>query len=206
MLKNIFSFPAKRSSAPKPLNASEASGGERSEHSQGINGAELAAQLLATPAPLMQLTLSEARVIVGYMSPRQFSEGTVLIQEADAQTTDYAMLLLEGEVTVETIVVSRTTPITAAVLGAGSLLGEMGLLDGQARSARCTATTEVRTAILTRGKLESLISEHPAVGAKLMVLISLRLAERLRDTADKLKLYTQLTQAMQQEIDRLIPT
>jgi CRP/FNR family transcriptional regulator, cyclic AMP receptor protein len=39
-----------------------------------------------------------------------------------------------------------------------------------------------------------------------MMAVSLRIAQRLRDTADKLKLYSQLTQAMQQEIDKLMPT
>lgn len=42
--------------------------------------------------------------------------------------------------------------------------------------------------------------ENPAVAAKLMLAVSLRIAERLRENADKLKLYVQLTQAMQQEI------
>jgi CRP/FNR family transcriptional regulator, cyclic AMP receptor protein len=50
------------------------------------------------------------------------------------------------------------------------------------------------------------MTEQPAIGGKFMMSISLRIAERLRDTADKLKLYAQLTQAMQQEIDRLMPT
>ena len=39
-----------------------------------------------------------------------------------------------------------------------------------------------------------------------MSAIALRIAERLRDTAEKLKMYTQLVQAMQQEIDHLMPT
>ncbi|NJM42845.1 MAG: cyclic nucleotide-binding domain-containing protein [Brachymonas sp.] len=132
--------------------------------------------------------------------------GTVFIQEGDKNNTDYMVLVLDGEVTVENIVVSRTTPVTTAVLGPGSLLGEMGIVDGEPRSATCTATMPVRAAIFTRSNLESLMNEHPSIGAKFMMSISLRIAERLRDTADKLKLYAQLTQAMQQEIDRLMPT
>jgi CRP/FNR family transcriptional regulator, cyclic AMP receptor protein len=179
---------------------------ERLLKTAGSDSAELAAQLLTAPAAMMRLSLDEARVVVSYMSPRLFPEGTVFIQEGDANNTDYMILVLDGEVTVESIVVSRTTPVTTAVLGAGSLLGEMGIVDGEPRSATCTATTKVRAAIFTRSNLESLIIEHPAIGAKFMMSISLRIAERLRDTADKLKLYTQLTQAMQQEIDRLMPT
>jgi CRP/FNR family transcriptional regulator, cyclic AMP receptor protein len=140
------------------------------------------------------------------MSPKLFDEGTVFIKEGDKNNTDYMILVLAGEVTVENIVVSRRTPVTVTVLGAGSLLGEMGIVDGEPRSATCTATTNVRCAILTRAALEELLTDQPAIGAKFMMAISLRIAERMRDTAEKLKLYVQLTQAMQQEIDRLMPT
>jgi CRP/FNR family transcriptional regulator, cyclic AMP receptor protein len=172
----------------------------------GSDSAELAAELLAAPDAMMRLSLDEARLVVSYMNPRKFPEGTVFIQEGDKNNTDYMVLVLDGEVTVESITVSRTAPVTTAVLGSGSLLGEMGIVDGEPRSATCTATTEVRAAIFTRTALETLITEHPAIGAKFMMSISLRIAERLRDTAEKLKLYSQLTQAMQQEIDRLMPT
>jgi hypothetical protein len=39
-----------------------------------------------------------------------------------------------------------------------------------------------------------------------MAAIALRLAERLRFTSDKLKIYTPLVQAMQREIDHRMPT
>ena len=179
---------------------------ERMLKTDGSDSEELAAELLASPGAMMRLSLEEARIVVSYMSPRKFSEGTVFIQEGDKHNTDYMVLVLDGEVTVESIVVSRTTPVTTAVLGAGSLLGEMGIVDGEPRSATCTATSDVRAAVLPRNALEQLITDQPAIGAKFMMSISLRIAERLRDTSDKLKLYAQLTQAMQQEIDRLMPT
>ena len=50
------------------------------------------------------------------------------------------------------------------------------------------------------------MNEEPHIGGKLMMAVSLRIAERLRETAEKLRLYSQLTQAMQQEIDKLMPT
>ena len=82
----------------------------------------------------------------------------------------------------------------------------MGLVDGEPRSASCTASSDLRCAILTRSDLEDLIDDDPRTGAKFMMSVSLRIASRMRDTADKLRLYSQLVQAMQQEIDRLMPT
>jgi CRP/FNR family cyclic AMP-dependent transcriptional regulator len=81
----------------------------------------------------------------------------------------------------------------------------MGLLDGEPRSASCTAMSTVRCAILTRAALNQLLDDDPRTAAKLMMAISLRIAERMRDQAEKLKLYAQLTQAMQEEINNLMP-
>ena len=173
---------------------------------EGSSSAELAAQLLIAPTALMQLTLDEAFTVVSYMTPRKIAEGTTFIKEGDDTDTGYLLLLLEGEVTVENIVVSRRTPVTVTVLGPGSLIGEMGLVDGQARIASCTATTDARCAVLSRAALEKLGQEDPKTATKLMFAVSLRIAERLRDTSEKLKMYTQLVQAMQQEIDHLMPT
>ena len=173
---------------------------------EGSSTAELAAQLLIAPTALMQLSLDEALVVVSYMIPRKIPMNTTFITEGDKKDTGYMVLLLEGEVTVENIVVSRHTPVTVNVLGPGSLIGEMGLVDGHARLASCTASTDVRCAVLSREALGTLSLEDPRTAAKLMFAVSLRVAERLRDTSLKLKMYSQLVQAMQQEIDHLMPT
>jgi CRP/FNR family transcriptional regulator, cyclic AMP receptor protein len=185
---------------------SEVTGSERMKAIEGSSSADLAATLLTAPTALMQLSEEEAKIVVSYMKPRKIPEGTAFIKEGDAQDTGYMLLVLDGEVTVENIVVSRTSAVTVNVLGPGSLIGEMGLVDGAPRSATCTATTNVRCAILSREALEKLMNDEPRIGGKLMMAVSLRIAQRLRDTADKLRLYAQLTQAMQQEIDRLMPT
>lgn len=173
---------------------------------EGSETADLAAKLLRAPSALMRLSQDEARVVVSYMQPELIQEGTAFIKEGDTRDTGFMVLTLDGEVIVENIVVSRVHPITVTVLGAGSLLGEMGLLDGEPRSASCIAGTDVRCAILTRESLQELMQDTPAVAAKFMMAVSLRIAERLRETADKLKMYAQLTQAMQEEIDHLMPT
>ena len=168
--------------------------------------AEMAAEMLAAPTALAQLTPDEAREVVSFMKPHKIAEGVTFIKQGDTKDTDFMLLVIDGEVTVESIVVSRTEPITVSVLGPGSLIGEMGLVDGEPRSASCTAVTTLRAAILTRAALNDLLDQNPRTAAKLLMAISLRIAERMRDSSDKLRMYAQLTQAMQQEIDRLMPT
>ncbi len=165
--------------------------------------AEQAATLLTAPTALLQLSLDDARVVVSYMNPRRFAAGTRFITEGDTDNTGYMVLILAGEVTVESIVVSRTEPATVNVVGPGSLVGEMGLLGDEPRSASCTASTDVRCAALTRTALELIIDQEPRIGAKLMLAICTRLSERLRKTSSQLKTYAKLARAMQQEIEQL---
>lgn len=174
--------------------------GSQSPSTHGSETADLAAELLIAPTALMQLTLEDARIVVGYMQPKKVAKGTVFISEGDTSDTDFMMLLIDGEVTVETIIVSREQPMTVTVLGRGSLVGELALLDGEPRYASCTAASNLRCAILTRQALEHLMADKPTVAAKLMLAVSLRIAVRLRENAEKLKLYVKLTQAMEQEI------
>lgn len=178
---------------------------ERKRDISGSTSADLAAELLCAPTALMQLSLDDARIVVTFMQPLRIKEGEMFIAEGD-ERTDFMVLVLEGDVTVESLVVSRVSPVTVTVLGPGSLIGEMGLVDGEPRSASCTAASDLRCAILSRDSLEDLMQDDPAVGAKLMMAVSLRIAVRMRETAEKLKLYAQLVQAMQQEIDTLMPT
>jgi CRP/FNR family transcriptional regulator, cyclic AMP receptor protein len=171
----------------------------------GSSAADRAAEMLHAPSALMQLSHQEARTVVAYMRPHKIAEGVTFIREGDTDETDFMLLVLDGEVTIETIVVSRTQPITVTVLGPGSLIGEMGLLDGAPRSASCTAMSDVRCAILTRDAMNQLLADEPRTAAKMMMAISMRIAQRMRENQDKLKLYAQLTQAMNEEINELMP-
>ncbi len=164
---------------------------------------ERAAELLTAPGALMQLALPEARVVVSYMTPRFIAADTTFIREGDAADHGFMALVLEGEVVVESITVSRTEPLTIKVLGPGSLVGEVGLVDKEPRSASCTASTDVLCAILTREALAALINEEPTIGAKLLLAIATNLAQRLRDNARKLRLYAKLAKAMHQEMEHL---
>jgi CRP-like cAMP-binding protein len=166
----------------------------------GVSGAELAAQLLSAPEALTGLSMEEARVVVRYMAPRFFPANTTFIREGDAGDSGFMALLIEGEVVVERVTVSRTEPVTIRVLGPGSLIGEIGLVDKEPRSASCTAGTDIWCAILTRDGVESMINRDPVVAARLLLGVSANIAERLRDTNRQLKLYARLATAMREEL------
>ena len=168
--------------------------------------AHRAAELLRSTHALIQLSEAEALTVVAYMELRRCAEGVAIIRQGHSGGEDgFMALVIEGEVTVEAVTVSRTEPHTVNVLGPGHLMGEMSLMDGEARSATCTASTEVRCAVLTREALEALMAEEPATASKLLSAVALRLSRRLREADSKLQLYSQLVLSMQQEINRLVP-
>lgn len=166
---------------------------------------EMAVELLHAPAALAQLSREDAHVVVSFMRICLIREGAVFIREGDTEHTGYMVLVLDGEVTVENIVVSRSEPVTVTVLGEGAVLGEMGLLDGSPRSVSCKATSDVLCAVLTRAELQRLFDQHPQVGIKFMTALCIRSSDRLRDLTGKLRRYVRLTQTLQEEIDRLLP-
>ena len=77
----------------------------------------------------------------------------------------------------------------------------MGVLDGAPRSATCSATTDVRAALLSRKALLKIINEDAPVAARLMLAISKRLSDRLREANRKIKTLRGLSRALQQELD-----
>ena len=171
--------------------------------SGSVSGPEMAARLLSAPQALTSLTLEEARVVVGFMSPRFYPSGTTFIREGDTGDSGFMALLVEGDVVVERITVSRTEPLTIRVLGPGSLIGEIGLVDKEPRSASCTASTDIWCAILTREAVEAMIQQQPRIAAQLLLGVSANIAERLRDTNRQLKLYARLATAMRDELTHI---
>lgn len=180
--------------------------GERRAAIAGSAAAHDAARWLRAPSALAQLNEEDALTVVGFMRPRRFDAGTTLIRQGETGDTGFMVLVLDGEVTVESQRSGRASPVTLSVLGPGSLIGEMALVDGEARSATCTASTDVSCAVLTRDALVALIAEQPTTGARLMTAIALRLAERLREASQKLQVTTKLVRTLQEQIDALMPT
>jgi len=185
-----------------------ASGADAAFHPRAIERfpelAHLAADLLRKPPALLGLSETDARQVVGFMQLLDYPKGATLLREYDSAATGYMLLVLNGEVSVETAAPGHVSEAVAiSALGAGSLLGEMALLDGEPRSTNCTAMSAVQCAGLSRQGLDELLTQKPQVAARLLAEVASIIANRLRALSDQLRLYAQLTASKQQEIDRL---
>lgn len=165
--------------------------------------AQRAAAMLCTPLTMLPLNADEAACVVAHMVLVHYPPRATVLREGDNQRASYLLLLLEGDVAVDTLGDPPTGTVDIGVIGAGSIIGEMALLDGAPRSATCTAVSTVQAAGLSRQGLERLIADHPQVAVKLLIGLASRIAERLRALADQLRVYAQLTARQQAEIDAL---
>ncbi|MGC1174912.1 cyclic nucleotide-binding domain-containing protein [Polaromonas sp.] len=130
-------------------------------------------------------TLGEAMLLI------RAQPGQILISEGDQG--DWMLLLLSG-----TVDVTKATPPAGddadapdtvsrlSVATEGAALGEMSMFDRDVRYATCTAIDTVEAAVLGRAAIGQLIRQHPGIGAKLMVKITQLLAQRLRNTSNRL--------------------
>ena len=160
-----------------------------------------AAALLITEGALVELSAADAREVVSYMRPERIKAGEVVIREGESTRNDFMALVLDGEVTVENSVAAAHDSMVVSILGPGSLIGEMGIIDGGPRSATCTASTALALAVLTREALTRLMDTHPSVAARLLLAMSKRIADHLRETNRKLMTFAQVSKALQQELD-----
>ena len=117
--------------------------------------------------------------MVCYTAPRH----GVLIREGDSG--DFLVILLTGKVDVIKQASDGSTKFIAAV-GPGASLGEMSLIDGQARFATCISTEPVDFAVLDRKALNEVLVSQPRLGNKLLLLLLQLMAKRLRDSGASL--------------------
>lgn len=103
--------------------------------------------------------------------------GTYLHQPANwtlmAETTpaDKAYVILSGSAEV------KRHGETVATVGAGDVIGEVGILEHRLRTAAVVSTTELEVVHFTRENLEKLVGDIPALAAALRATAEERLAD-----------------------------
>ena len=126
---------------------------------------------------------AEVLLLAHFMDVYQAPAGTEIIREGEGG--DFMLMLIEGKV--EVLKRDRwNTPQLIAVVDAGKTLGEMSMIDGEARFATCVAAEPTVLAVLDRENLARIIVEQPMLGAKILMELVLMLSQRLRSTSERL--------------------
>ncbi len=117
------------------------------------------------PSRLKLLAFTSERV--------HFEAGQRFFSQGDA--ADAAYLILEGEVAV--LLEGPQGAVRLALLGADALVGEMGILADQPRSATVTAETAATVLRIDRGVFLELLAQFPQIGIAVMRELALRLEQ-----------------------------
>jgi len=105
-------------------------------------------------------------------------DGTVLLQEGEEG--DHLLVILSGKVVVRKSDISGATH-SIAMVGPGSILGEMSLIDYEPRFASCIASGLTRFVVLSRTDLNEIMALHSRLANKFLIMLLQMMVNRLRD-------------------------
>ena len=115
----------------------------------------------------------DVAALVAISEPRQFDGGMMLVRQFDKSKD--LMIILEGAARVNTFSGDRIVE-----LGAGSVVGEMALLDDQPRSATVLSVKSTSVAFIAGDKLQELMRARPGVELALLRNLSRVLCSYIR--------------------------
>jgi CRP-like cAMP-binding protein len=137
--------------------------------------AKEAGDVLARNAVFAVLSQPRRKMLVDTGSPVQLAKGERLFARFDRADSAYA--ILSGEVEI-TLLGPDERSVFIARLGAGTVVGEMGVLDGVARAADATATRRTELWKIGARAVHDALTEEPGSALALLGV----LARRIRDT------------------------
>ena len=138
--------------------------------------------LIPKCALLENFSAAEVRMLAHFMEVYRAEPGFEVIREGEGG--DFMLMIVQGKVEVR----KRdrwNTPQLLATVGPGMTLGEMSMIDGEARFGTCIAIETTLVAVLDRENLARIIVEVPMLGAKILMELVLILSRRLRTTSQQ---------------------
>lgn len=133
-----------------------------------------AIELLGKVPLLSGLSETELERIAQVAVPRSYPKGARVFHEGDE--SDACYIVRSGEVRV-TREHSDGRAIALATLGAGEIVGELAMLDGEVRSASVEALSDVELIAVAARDMRGLLQRNPALTAKLVVALTRRVRE-----------------------------
>jgi SulP family sulfate permease len=134
--------------------------------------------ILADSPVLSGLGPEPLGVLASLALRRRYRAGAIVFREGDKG--DAAFFLARGRMDVLIDIPGSARRKRVSVLAAGSLFGELGLIDGRPRSATVRASEPSVCLVLPRSAVEYLERNRPDIILQLMRNVSVELAGRLR--------------------------
>jgi CRP/FNR family transcriptional regulator, cyclic AMP receptor protein len=129
------------------------------------------------------LSGKEIAMLSRYLHVCTAEAGSIIVQQGRREA--YLCLIIEGHVSVmKEGAIGGTKQIGSA--GAGRIVGEMSLIDGEPRSASVVADEPTTLVVLTGEGFSRLSDENARLAVKILLKISKLISQRLRQTSGAL--------------------
>lgn len=124
------------------------------------------------------LTDAECAIVQALLARRAYGKGEVVIKEG---STDRDLFLMSrGTASVKVELPGQGRQRRLASFAAGSVFGELALLDQQPRSATVTADEDAVCYVLSDAAFKALVRNHPSIAITLLTNLGRELSGRLR--------------------------
>lgn len=132
----------------------------------------------SAPVPLFltDASVEDWALVVGHCERRRFRAGEVVVRFGDVDRS--LLIVVEGNL--EAVAERRGRRRMLSPAPAGSVVGELGFLDGRPRSATVVATTDGELLRMSMTSFETLAAANPRLGRMVLFDLSRILAGRLR--------------------------
>ena len=118
-------------------------------------------------------------ILADWFKAYKIEIGTTIFKEGS--TTPILCIIVSGEVSIFKEV-SPFESIKIVDVRAGGVIGELGIIDGEAISASAVASKETIVLIMQREEFEQLVKSNGELGARLLWKIAAIISLRLRQT------------------------
>jgi CRP-like cAMP-binding protein len=115
----------------------------------------------------------ELRALANQMEERYYQRNEVIVWQGES--SDNAFLIKNGIVGISHLSPDRTSGQTLAYLKQGDILGEIGILESQTRSATATALSNVETLVLKRDQFLNLLQKYDTAAIELARMLGRQL-------------------------------
>jgi ABC-type transporter Mla MlaB component len=127
---------------------------------------------------LQGLSDEELTIFERFLDRREFNKGDAVISEG--RNDRDLLILTHGLVRVTLHLSGSNRQRRLFTLGAGTIIGEMALLDGSPRSADVWAEEDSEFYRMTFAGFQKICADHPQIALKLVANIALVISQRLR--------------------------
>ena len=136
------------------------------------------------PIPLDSLSAEEQQILTRHLQPVRFAAGECVFRAGSLG--DGCYLIGDGEIRLELEGQHVDDEAVLGYLKPGSLLGELALLDGLARSASAYAETDVAAHRLSSAAIDQLCRDAPQIGISILRTLGRDVSLKLRQTTQRM--------------------